>query len=194
MTGSEAALIWAGAIGGALGIALLRFAWSRKQRSHAFNAAGWALLLAGVWLGGAAAGAWGIAMVSLAAIGAACIALAIAGARSPPGRTKASSRRVGLLPEKGEPRRIGRRAVTFLLTIVGGFAVSVGLGLAVRGLGGLLGWSETNANVVALYTVPVAWSLLIFALLMQERRRSQIVTLAVCALPVLPVLISGAVQ
>jgi hypothetical protein len=176
------------------GIALLRLAWSRKQRSHALNGAGWALLLLGVVTGGAAAGAWGIAVVSIFAMGAASVALAVAGVGSPPGRTKASNRRVGLLPEQGEPRRIGRRVATFLLTIVAGFAVSVCLGLAMRGLGELLGWSETNANVAALFTVPVAWSVLIFVLLMQERRRSQIATLVVCSLPVLPVLISGAVQ
>ena len=73
-----------------------------------------------------------------------------------------------MLPEAGEPRRIGRRAGTFLLVIVAGFAVSVGLGLAVRGLGGVLGWSEANANTLALYSVPVTWSVLAFVLLMQE--------------------------
>ena len=120
--------------------------------------------------------------------------LAAAGLRSPARKAKGSNRRVGLLPEKGEPRRIGRRVVTFLLTVVAGFAVSVGLGLALRGLGGVLGWGETNANVVALYSVPVVWSVLMFVLLMQKSRRAQVATLLTCCVPVLPVLLSGVVQ
>lgn len=186
--------VWVGAASGAIAIALLRLAWSRKERSHGLNGASWALLGAAALAGGAAAGAWGIAIVSLFAMGAAFIALAVAGVTAPAGRAKASNRRVGLLPEQGEPRRIGRRVGTFLLTIVAGLAVSVGLGLAVRGLGGLLGWSEANANVWALFTVPVAWSVLVFALLMQGSRRTQFATLLACSVPALLVFLSGAFQ
>lgn len=185
-------LLWLAALAGMAGVAVLRLAWSRKTRSAAFNGAGWALLGAAAVAGGADAGAWGIAIASLFAMGAALVVLAVAGIRSPAGRTKASSRRVGMLPEAGEPRRIGRRTVTFLLTIVAGFAVSLGLGLAVRGLGGLLGWSDANANVLALYTIPLAWTVLVFVLLMQEKRRSQVLTLLACCVPVLPMLVTGA--
>lgn len=187
-----AILIWAGALAAILAVVLLRVAWSKPKRSHALNGAGWSLLLTGVAAGGAAAGAWGIAIISLAAMVAAFVALAVAGLGSPPGRATASSRRVGLLPEPGEPRRIGRRITTFLLTIVAGFIVSIGLGLAVRSLGDLLDWSASDANVAALFTVPLAWSVLVFVLLIQERRRSQIVMLLVCCVPALPVLAGGA--
>ncbi len=176
------------------GVAALRLAWSRKQRSHALNGAGWALLALAAALGGAAAGAWGIAMVSLTGMSAAFAALAVAGLRAPAGRTRAPARRANMLPEQGEPRRIGRRAGTFALTVVAGFAVSVGLALALRGLGGLLGWREANANVIALYCVPLTWSVLVFVLLMQESRRSQIATLLVCCAPVAPVLLIGVLQ
>ena len=135
-----------------------------------------------------------MAVAALCATLAAFAMLAVAGLRSPAREAKGSSRRVGLLPEKGEPRRIGRRTVTFLLTVVAGFAVSVGLGLALRGLGGLLGWSEANANVIALFSVPMVWSVLVFALLMQRTRRAQVATLLACCVPVLPVLLSGVVQ
>ena len=185
-------MIWTGAALAVAAVGLLRLAWGKPERSHALNTAGWGLLLAGVVSGGMAAGAWGIAIVSLPAMIAAFVALAVAGVKSPQGRTKASTRRVGLMPEKGEPRRIGCRATTFLLTIVAGFAVSLGLGMAVRALGGALGWAAPDANVAAFFTVPLAWSALVFALLMQDRRRTQILTLLVCSLPVLPVLASGA--
>jgi hypothetical protein len=78
--------------------------------------------------------------------------------------------------------------------MIAGFAVSVGLAAAMRGLGGLLGWDEANANALALFTVPLAWAVLCTVLLMQTRRRDQIVTLALCALPTLPVLLSGALS
>ena len=182
------------ALAGVAGVAVLRLAWSRKQRSAALNGAGWALLGGAAVAGAAAEGAWGVAVASLFAMGAAFVALAAAGLRSPARSATASNRRVGMLPEAGEPRRIGLRAGTFLLTIVAGFAVAIGLGLALRELGLLLGWSETNANVAAMFCVPLAWTALVFALLMQERRRTQIATLLACSLPVVPVLLSGAFQ
>ena len=187
-------MLWAGVAGAALGVALLRYAWSLPRRSAAWNGAGWTALGGAAGLAAAAEGAWGLSVAALAAMTAAFVALALAGIRSPRGRTKASSRRAGMLPESGEPRRIGRRVITFLLTIVGGLTVSIGLGLAMRWLGDLLGWSEANASVAALYTVPVAWALLVFALLMQEKRRSQLLTLLACCVPALPMLASGVLQ
>jgi hypothetical protein len=185
-------LLWLAALAGIAGVAVLRLAWSRKTRSAALNGAGWALLGAAAVAGGADAGAWGIAVAALFAMGAALALLAAAAIRSPEGRAKTSNRRVGMLPEAGEPRRVGRRVGTFLLVIVAGFAVSLGLGLAVRGLGGLLGWSDANANVLALYTIPLAWTVLVFVLLMQEKRRSQVLTLLACCVPILPMLVTGA--
>lgn len=192
--GGAAPLLWVAAALGVAGVAVLRFAWSLPRRSPAANGVGWGLLALsaiGAWL---AEGAWGATIAALCATLAAFVILAEAGIRSPAGRAKASNRRVGMLPQAGEPRQIGRRVGTFLLVIVAGFAVSVGLGLAVRGLGGLLDWSETNANVLALYSVPMAWSVLAFVLLMQNNRRNQIVTLLACCVPILPVLMSGAFQ
>jgi hypothetical protein len=40
----------------------------------------------------------------------------------------------------------------------------------------------------------VLWAVLSTALLMQSRRRDQLVTLLVCSLPALPVLLSGALS
>lgn len=192
--GGAAPLMWIAAVLGVAGIAALRFAWGLPKRSPVANGIGWGLLAVAAIGAALAEGAWGVAVAALCATLAAFAALAVAGLRSPAGKAKGSSRRVGLLPETGEPRRIGRRTVTFLLTVVAGFAVSVGLGLAVRGLGGLLGWSEANANVLALYSVPVVWSVLMFVLLMQQSRRAQALTLLACCVPVLPVLLSGAMQ
>lgn len=188
------ATVWIAAAMGVAGVAVLRFAWSLPKRSAAWNGAGWALLGGAGLLAAAAEGAWGFSVAALAAMGAAFVALVAAGLRAPQGRVTASNRRVGMLPEKGEPSRIGGRVATFLLTIVAGFAVSVGLGLAVRWLGGLLGSSEANSNVLALYVVPVVWSVLVFVLLMQQRRRSQMLTLLACCVPALPMLVSGVWQ
>lgn len=187
-------MLWLSVALGVAGVGALRYAWSLPRRSPIANGIGWALLGLAAVLAAAADGAWGVSVAALGAMLAAFAILAVAGFRSPEKQAKGSNRRVGMLPEAGEPRRIGRRVVTFLLVIVAGFAVSVGLGLAVRGLGGVLGWSESNANVVALFSVPVTWSVLATVLLMQHSRRRQVLTLLVCCVPVLPVIVSGVVQ
>ena len=187
-------LLWVAAAFGVAGVAALRFAWSLPRRSPAANAVGWGLLALSAVGAGVAEGAWGVTIAALCATLAAFVFLAVAGIRAPAGKAKASNRRVGMLPEAGEPRRIGRRFGTFVLVIVVGFAVSVGLGLVVRGLGGLLGLSEANVNVLALYSVPVAWAVLAFVLLMQNNRRSQALTLLACCVPAIPVLLSGVFQ
>jgi len=189
-----ATLLWLAAALGVAGVAALRFAWSLPRRSAAWNGIGWGLLLLATVAAGMAEGAWGIAVAALIAMGTAAILLAVAGIRSPRGRAAASNRRVGLLPEGAEPRRIGRRFGTFALVILAGFAAAVGLAMSVRSLGGLLGWSEANANALALFVAPLVWAMLATVLLMQTRRRSQIATLALCFLPVLPVLLSGALS
>jgi hypothetical protein len=189
-----APLLWFAAALGAAGIAALRFAWSLPRRSAAWNSAGWSLLLVSAAGAGIAEGAWGIAIAALIAMSAAAMALAVAGLSSPPGRAAVSNRRVGMLPEGAEPRRIGQRIGSFGLVMVGGLLASICLALAVRGLGDLLGWSGANANALALFTAPLAWAVLATVLLMQTRRRSQAMTLALCSLPVLPFLLSGAVS
>lgn len=190
--GEASPLLWLAVAFGVAGVGVLRFAWSLPKRSATGNAAGWGLLFAAAIGAALADGAWGMSVAAILAMATAMIALAIAGARSPAGRAAASNRRVGMLPEGTEPRRIGRRLGTFGLVMIAGFVVSVGLAAAMRGLGGLLGWDEANANALALFTVPLAWAVLCTVLLMQTRRRDQIVTLVLCALPTLPVLLSGA--
>jgi hypothetical protein len=191
--GGAAPLLWIAAAMGAAGVGVLRLAWSLPRRSAPWNAAGWGLLLASTLSAAVAEGAWGVSVAAMVTMAAALVALAAAGLGSPRGRAAASNRRVGLLPESGEPRRIGQRVGTFALVILAGLAVSIGLATAVRGLGGLLGWHEANSNALALFAVPVLWGVLCTVLLMQTRRRDQFVTLLVCSLPVVPVVLSGAV-
>jgi hypothetical protein len=187
-------LLWIAAALGVAGVMALRFAWSLPRRSAAWNGIGWGLLALSAVGAGTAEGAWGIAVAAIGAMGTAMILLAVAGIRSPRGRAAASNRRVGMLPEGAEPRRIGRRFGTFALVVLAGFAVAVGLAMSVRGLGGLIGWSEANANALALFVAPLAWAILATVLLMQTRRRNQLATLALCCLPVLPVILSGALS
>src|SRR5690606_7701384 len=129
---------------GASGVAVLRYAWALSRRSVGLNAAGWALLATAVVAGWGGGGAWGVAMASIAAMLAASVALAVAALRSPPGKARTPNRRAGMLPEAGEPWRIGRRFGTFAIVILGGLAVSIGLAVALRGLGGALGWNEAD--------------------------------------------------
>ncbi|WP_156141030.1 hypothetical protein [Sphingomonas sp. 37zxx] len=173
------------------GVAALRYGWSQPKRSAAINALGWAALIASVGSGWLDSGAWGVAVAALVTMTAAFTALAIAAARSPQGRAASPSRRAGMLPPPGEPRRIGRRVATFVMVVPGGFFASVALALSVRGFGMWLGWGEANANVAALYTVPITWAMLATALLMQTRRRSQITTLLACMLAAIPFVPTG---
>jgi hypothetical protein len=185
-------LLWVAAGFGLVAVGVLRRAWSLPRRSSLWNGAGWALLLIAIVMAGQAEGTWGIAIVSMAIMTAALAALAVTGIRAEPGRAAASNRRVGLLPEGAEPRHIGRRFGTFALVMVGGLAASLCLALGIRGLGGLLGWHEANANALALFTLPVGWAILATIMLMQSRRRGQWAALALCSLPLLPVLLTGA--
>lgn len=185
-----APLLWAACALALAGIAVLRFAWSLPHRSGAWNGAGWAALAASAGCGWWSAGAWGASVAALCAIAAAFVALAVAGWRSPPGRATGSNRRTGMLPEPGEPRRIGARLVTFLAVIPGGLLGALALALAVRGLGIASGWGEANGNVAGLFAVPLAWAILSTVLLMQGRRR-QAVTLLVCGIAGAPFLLSG---
>ncbi|BBC70879.1 conserved hypothetical protein [Altererythrobacter sp. B11] len=186
---SPAPLLWLGAAGALAGVAVLRAAWQRKARSMPLNALGWGLLLAGSVAGGLAEGAWGVSVVGLFGMGMAALLLAHAGLTSPPGKAQGSTRRVRMLPEGGEPLRIGTRLLTFLL--VGGIALlaSIALGVFARWLSLAAGWSESNSNVMALFTVTVAWGVLAFWLLMLPRRRSQLLLLAACFAPLLPALL-----
>lgn len=173
------------------GVAVLRLAWGRPRRSHALNAAGWGLLLAGGTGGAGAAGAWGVSVAALWAMGAAFAALAWAGLTAPEGRATASNRRVGLLPEGAEPLRLGARALTFAIVALLCAFVAVGVAL---GVGALLRWcgvGAANANAAALFTTPLAWAGLAYAVLMQPRRSGQAKALALGSLPAWPALIAG---
>jgi hypothetical protein len=183
--------LWVACSLGAVAVAVLRYAWSLPRRSTGWNGAGWAILIASVLSGWQGGGAWGVSVAALVTMGAASIALAAAGLSAPKRGPKPSDRGAGMLPPRGEPRRIVRRVITFLLVIPGGLAASIGLGFVMRDLGSASHWSEANANVAALYTVPIAWGVLAVILLMQVRRLSQLVTLLACALASAPFLLAN---
>ena len=185
-------LVWTGAALGTAGVASLRLAWAQERRSPLLNTVGWLLLAGGAVTGGAGAGAWGAAVASLFPMGFALVLLAIAAARSPAGRAKASNRRVNMLPEAGEPRQIGRRLGTFLIVVVAGLAASIAFAIAVRAAGSAIGWSEADALAAAFFAVPIVWGILAAVLLMQASRRAQGLTLLAAAAPVLPFLLTGA--
>ncbi len=163
-----------------------------KKRSAALNTAGWGLIaLAGVlgWLGG---GAQGFSVSALVGMTAAAIVLMVAAAMAPAGRATASNRRVKMLPEGDEPKRIGRRVVTFLITVPLALLVSIGLAVVVRSIADLLGASEADSMVLAFFTTPFLWAILLHLLLIQQRRRGQWIVLGVSLLPVVPVILTGA--
>jgi hypothetical protein len=187
---SDGLLIAAGA-SAACGSAALRFAWSLPKRSPAWNSAGWGLFALGVVLGWVSAGAWGTAVASLFGMAAALLILAYAAGSAPTTTNKASNRRAGALPESGEPWQLGRRIVTFLIVVLVAMIVSVGLALAARGLVAWSGAGDANANVASFFVMPLAWTLLAFAVLMEERRAKQWRLLAMSAVPGIVAVIIG---
>lgn len=178
---AAASMVWIGSALAIAGIALLRFAWRQKRRSPRLNLLSWGLVGGGVWLGAAATGAWGVAIVSLAATGCAFVLLTHAAITARPDKARPSARRANLLDED-EPLGLGRRLVTFVLTVPLALAVALALGVAGRALAGLAGWHEANGNVLTLFLMPVAWALLAFLLLMVSRRRTQVYLLLAPAL------------
>lgn len=164
------------------GVGLLRWSWSLPHRSTLANLAGWGLLAAAAGLAAGLAGAWGVAVVSLAGMAGAVLLLGWAAATSPAGRARASDRRVRMLPEGGEPARIGGRLLTFALVVVAGLAASIALAIATREAAVAIGWNEADANASALFAVPLAWGVLASVLLMLDTRGKQFTAVIITAL------------
>ena len=178
---ATASLVWIGAAAIVAAVLQLRRAWSLPRRSTAANGIGWALMLAGAALALAGDGAWGLAVASLCGMTSAALLLAHAGWTAPKGKGRASDRKAHMLPEAGEPRHLGRRLLTFLLTVPLAFTASLLAALGARALAGLAGWSDADGNAMTLLLLPLLWGVLAFALLMLPRRRSQYGLLAIPA-------------
>lgn len=179
------------ALAAAVSVAALRVSWARKKRSAPLNIVGWGLIALAAVLGWLGAGMWGASVAAMVGMGGAGLALAIAGATAPKGKSAASNRRVKMLPEAGEPKQVGRRIVTFLIAVPLALIVSIGLAVAVRGLADALGASPADSVTLAFFTAPIAWGVLLHLLLIQQRRRGQWLVLLVGALPVMPVVLTG---
>lgn len=104
--------LWAGGLAAAAAVLGLRAAWSRQHRSAPVNAICWGLMFLALAMGWGAAGAWGLAVVSLAATACSFLLLGHAAVTAPVGKLSASTRRVHMLPEKGEPLHLWRRIAT----------------------------------------------------------------------------------
>ncbi|RVQ68742.1 hypothetical protein EKN06_00465 [Croceicoccus ponticola] len=183
--------LWLAALEAIGGVAALRVAWTQPKRSRAGNGLGWGLIaLAGV-VGALAAGAWGVAIAALAGMGAAFALLSVAAFGSPRIGAPASNRRVGMLPEAGEPLALARRGLTFALTVLIATGSALCVAVALRGVAELVGTSEANSNVTALFAMPLAWAGLVYVVLMTPRRRTQLHILGLAALPALPVVFIG---
>jgi hypothetical protein len=172
-------------------VSVLRLSWARPGRSKPLNAAGWCLIAASLAAGWIFAGAWGVTVISLWAMGTAFVALAIAAWRSPATIRKASRRRARMLPESGEPLRVGRRSVTFLLVVLAGMVAAIALAIATRWVALLAGASEANANVLALFVAPLGWTIMTFMILMTERRKRQLAIILVTVATAIPAFAAG---
>ncbi|ATW05070.1 hypothetical protein CHN51_17210 [Sphingorhabdus sp. YGSMI21] len=184
-------LFAAGSASAVAALLVLRFSWARPGRSRLLNAAGWLLLAISVAAGSALAGAWGITVMALWTMGAAFVLLAVAAWKSPPARRKASSRRAGMLPEAGEPLRLGGRVITFLLVVLGAMISSIALAITTRWIALLAGAAEANANVLALFAAPLGWTILAFLILMTDSRRRQLVILSIPIATAIPAFVTG---
>lgn len=170
-------------------VLLLRHAWGLRVRAVPLLGAAWALLILGLVAGGIGHGAWGVAVASLPMMLCAFGCLAVAGWTAPRDKVRASQRRAHMLPDAGEPSYIGRRLLTFLITVPLALAASLALALAIRLWMSANGGGEANANVTTLFLTPLLWSVLIVLLLLARRRRTQWLMLGVPLLVgVLPIL------
>lgn len=164
--------IWIAATLAMAGVAVLRLSWGKPQRSTILNIAGWVTLLAALVVGDSAAGEWGVAVTALVATFAACVALAFAA--SEPAR-KARAKAIRTSHRGSSEVAVARRSgwVTFVIAGPLALAVSLLLALAIRALILMAGGAEADGNVAVLATVPVAWPVLCFALLMMTQRARQ---------------------
>jgi hypothetical protein len=180
--GSPAILLWIGVAVAPAAILLLRLAWAQPSRSVPRNAAGWGLLLGGLLCGMASAGAWGLAVVTLCAVAMAFLCLTHAAMTAPQGKATASNRRVRMLPEGNEPLRLPARLLTFLLTVPAALLSALALSIGARAVALGIGASEADGNVLTLFLMPILWAVLATWLLMESRRRRQLLLLALPAL------------
>lgn len=187
-----AALIWlAGALAVA-GVIVLRLSWARPVRSSGVNAAGWGLLLAGVIVAASEAGAWGVAVASLFATGAAMVLLFKAVFEQPRWTRPAKPIRQPAKAAVDEGSSVGRGLATF--AIAGPLALIASVLVALAGRLALLasGAVEADGNVAVLGLVPLVWPILAFALLMIEKRKTQLAVVGVIAIAALvPVILAG---
>lgn len=172
-------------------VGLLRLSWGRPARSHALNAVAWATLAVSAIAGWIGAGAWGVTVAALMAMGASCLLILHAAATAPAASAKASNRRVGMLPEGREPLHLGRRVTTFALVVIAAYLAAMGVGLVCRELLLLTGVSETNANALALFAVPLAWTGFAMVVLLTSDRRRQLTFLIAGMLLAIPTFASG---
>lgn len=96
-----------------------------------------------------------------------------------------------MLPEAGEPLRLGGRVITFLLIVLGAMISSIALAITTRWLALLMGASEGNANVLALFAAPLGWTILAFLILMTNGRRRQLVILSIPIATAIPAFVTG---
>ncbi|MCX7283460.1 MAG: hypothetical protein NTX28_05330 [Novosphingobium sp.] len=181
----------ASALSGMAGAGVLRLAWARPARSVPLNTAGWTLIGVAMAAGWRQAGAWGVSVASLWTMAAALALIAVAGWRDPAGQSKGSNRRAGMLPEPGEARHLARRITTFAIVVAGGLATSVAIGLIARWAALLAEAGQADANVLAFFAVPLAWSILAFLLLMTADRKRQLALVIVPLVAAIPAVLGS---
>lgn len=175
------------------GVAMLRWAWQLSKRSIAANSIAWSMIAAGCILGWAGEGAWGASLAVLSGMTVAGILLMVAALRSPAGKAVASNRRVGMLPERGEPLRLWRRIYTFVIVALLAGLASISVAILINAMGIMAGMEAADRTATALLLMPLVWAVLAFVLLMQATRKKQILTLLICCLSAIPAFVAGAV-
>jgi uncharacterized membrane protein len=186
------ALLYAGAAAAFGGMALLRYAWSRPKRSLRLNAIAWMLLASAMVVGAAMEGMWGVAIEFLVGMATAFAILIHAVWAAPASKVKPSNRRANMLPEPGQPLRLGRRVLTFLIVVALGMLAAVGYAMGARWLAELAGAGEADANVTALFVMPLAWTFVAFFMMMSGRRR-QLTLVAIGLASAVPAVVQRAI-
>jgi hypothetical protein len=157
---------------------LVRLGWGGRRGAAPL---GWALALAALTVAGSAAGAWGVAMTTLLALGTALVALAHAGWTSPsrPWRAPRTAPAIGLTRQ---PLELGRRAAVFLLVVPVAFAAALWLAFGMQAMARAIGANAADVTVLTLFVQPVAWAAILTIQMTRADTARMIVAPAVAAM------------
>ncbi len=139
-----------------LAMILVRIGWGGRR---SISVAGWALVIAALWVLTAKDGAWGLAMGGVVGMVAALLAVLYAGWTEPAraGRPPREPPSISLPRRSGD---LARRIAVFVLVVPVAFAAAQWLAFGAQALARRNGSGDTDAVVLTFLLQPLLWSAL----------------------------------